>query len=745
MEDIKNKESVPIQVQFEYLNDENSSVLSKEYKVTISMEDNTEFEENKQKILKNCNFKTQQERNNYHMFDQSKKRFLTKNEDFIPYIKTKSPVILINCYTYAGKIIEKVKEESERHNMLGENNQMMEELKKKEMTLVLSSLENNLQVDMFADEFIFKNGIEYLVSIIKDNSGDIRMYSLEGLNKLLSFESAYEIFDKKDDFLSKLFDSFIISNEINCAYSFFDIIIKLIGGKEDKTMNLIERMNDNFFDRIINYLSEDNKEDNIKSHTLLFINMILNFSSASKHLELLFKLYEKGIFDKLDNIIKFKEIDFLEQLDLFETSVKKILNESDKNDENYNNINEKFNSFIENRKLYHIQHLIKSTKDEDETIRENAKDELNNLLKEADKMNTFYESFMKNENMDIINLFYDYLISLLESNQNKLIDFINSAKKYSEKTNTKIFAKIIDNVSQDNNKELKNHTLNFMTKLLTISQDEKKLEILFFFTDSGIFDILAKLRKYEEPAFLEHLAQFRNAIGETLEKGNKEDENYNIIKSKYQKYLDDKLYHDIKDLILVIHNNIGKPKEQSKYFDELKKMINTKESFIIFFNAFMDNKDENIDFTYFDAFVQIFNEEKIEQFIEIYEDYANKNNILKYNKIFKYFQKDFGNNLIKNQALQVFNMIISFSKPSKQYSLLVEFMEMGVFDLLDEMIKISDKLIEGQLKLFLGFVKNILKQSDKNDQNYKNLLNKYKTLEDDKKFYDKTLDDFVVM
>jgi hypothetical protein len=159
----------------------------------------------------------------------------------------------------------------------------------------------------------------------------------------------------------------------------------------------------------------------------------------------------------------------------------------------------------------------------------------------------------------------------------------------------------------------------------------------------------------------------------------------------------------------------------------------------------MDNKDENIDFTFFDAFIQVFNEEKIEQFNELYEDYAKKNNVLKYNKIFKYFQKDYGNNLIKNQALQVFNMIISFSKQNKQYDLLVEFMEMGIFDLLDDMIRIKDKLIEGQLKLFFGFVKTILKQGDKNDKNYKNLQNKFKTLEDDKKFYDKTLDDFVVM
>ena len=76
----------------------------------------------------------------------------------------------------------------------------------------------------------------------------------------------------------------------------------------------------------------------------------------------------------------------------------------------------------------------------------------------------------------------------------------------------------------------------------------------------------------------------------------------------------------------------------------------------------MDNKDENIDPTFFDTFIQVFNEEKIEQFIELYEDYAKKNNLLKCNKIFGCFEKDYGNNLIKNQALQFFNMIISFSK-----------------------------------------------------------------------------------
>ena len=51
MEEIKDKENVQIKVQFEYLNDNNILDLSKEYKINISLLENTNFETNKEKII----------------------------------------------------------------------------------------------------------------------------------------------------------------------------------------------------------------------------------------------------------------------------------------------------------------------------------------------------------------------------------------------------------------------------------------------------------------------------------------------------------------------------------------------------------------------------------------------------------------------------------------------------------------------------------------------------------------------
>ena len=69
------KKSIEIKVQFEYLNNNDTLVLSKEYKVKISLDEKASFETNKKKILSQSNFRTQKERNNFHMFNKSKKRF----------------------------------------------------------------------------------------------------------------------------------------------------------------------------------------------------------------------------------------------------------------------------------------------------------------------------------------------------------------------------------------------------------------------------------------------------------------------------------------------------------------------------------------------------------------------------------------------------------------------------------------------------------------------------------------------
>lgn len=747
MKDIANKGKVPIKVQFEYLNDKDILDLSKEYKVNISLEENTNFETNKEKILKDCNFKTQQERNSYHMFDKSKRKFLTKNSDFIPYIKTKSSIILIDCYKYAKEIIEKVKEESEHVNINSDNANLMNEVKKKEMSLVFGNLENNLQIDRFADEFIDKNGIEYLINIIQKNSGDIRKYSLEGLRRLFSFESTFDFFEKNDNILTILFESFVNNDEISCAFPFFDIIIKLIGGNEERTMNLIEKTNNNFFNKIINYLSEDNKEDNIKEYTLLFINMILNFSNPNKHYELINELTEEGIFDKLEIILKSKESLFSEQLELFQNTLEKILNQSDNNKDNYKNIFDKFTSFVENKKIYHIQSLIKLTQDEDKDKKEEALEELNNLLKEENSMNLIYESFTKIENIEIINSFYDYYITVIDSNEKKFLDFITSMQKYAEKANIKIFNPILKYLSQEVKEEIRNHTLFFINKILSCPNNNKQLEILSFLTNEEIFEIISKLSKNKDNnLFLEQLKQFQTIVEEILEKANKEDDNYKEIKKTYDIYLEMKLYNEIKELITRLYNNKNANNNLEKQLlKEFSSLVNKKEDYKILYNVFSDNNDNNIALTFFDTFVKVFggNIEKIDLFIESSEEYSKTNNCLNFSKIISYISNENKNDDIKSQAMQFINMMLNFSK--KQYELLVKLTEVGIFDFLNEFIKNKNKLITAQLKLFFSIVNPILKAADKNDKDYKNVEEKFNLLNENKKFFDKTLDDFVII
>ena len=329
--------------------------------------------------------------------------------------------------------------------------------------------------------------------------------------------------------------------------------------------------------------------------------MILNFSKAEKHLILLYKLTKSGVFEKLDKMCKDNELYFLEQINLFETSVLKILKESDEDNGNYKGIQDKFNTFIYNKKYYHIQNLIKATKSEDDSIKKDALSELNNFLKENNSMNDFYEAFMKNENIDITNSFYDYFINLTESNneidKEKLADsFIDSAKNYAEKTSTKTFCQITNYLSKDYKDEIKIHTLLFINKLLSFINKDKQIEILLLFVEENIFDLLLLIKLNDNEEFVNQINIFVSLIENILENSNKEKDIYKTIKTKYDYYYETKAYNDIKDLILKIHNSVGK--EQVNYIDELVKLVNEKKAYEILYNAFMDNNNNNIVFSY---------------------------------------------------------------------------------------------------------------------------------------------------
>ena len=535
---LDNKKNIEIKVQFEYLNNNDILDLSKEYRVKISIDEETDFEMNKQKILSEANFKTKNEREHYHMFNKVKKKFFTKNSDFEPYIKTKTSIILIDCYEYCHKTIDKLNEDINIFYNKSKNVNM-NEIKKKEFINELACLENNFEVDLFADEFIFKNGMEILLNIVKNNIGDIRNYALKGINKLLSFESAFEFFTKNENHLKTLYKSFIGNNENSCILTFYDIIIKLIGGNEEKTMTLINMCDQYFYKKMIKNLGEENKDNDSKNYILLFINIILNYSSKNKQFELILEITKDGIFDNLGIIVKNYEDNFSEQIELFETTFSKILNETDnKNNKEYEDVTKNFNNFIENKKIFHIQNLVVKANSQDEDSKKEAINELDNILKENNNFDLIYKDYIKNNNLDQTNMFYNYFLLLFEKEKNNFTNFINSVKKYTKSKKSKPLNELILILTnkKSQNIQLKIDTFSFinqaLTTLLKISNVDDYLELLFILTNNGIFELLEKYSEKEE-ALIQESIKFKEIVEKNLSKiDQKSEQKYQIIKDK---------------------------------------------------------------------------------------------------------------------------------------------------------------------------------------------------------------------
>lgn len=741
-----NRKNIEIKVQFEFVNDKDVLDLSKEYKVKISLDEKTDFEANKKKILSQANFKTEKFRNNYHMFNKKQKKFLIQNSDFESYIKTKSPIILINSYEYSDKTIKKLNEEIDlvKNKSINEH---VNEMKKGELINLLSCLENNLEVDIFADEFIFKKGMDILLGLIKDYCGDIRHYSLKGINKLLSFESAIDFFTKDENNLNTLFVAFIGNNELNNEFVFLDAILKLISAKENIIPTLIDMCDNYFFKKTINFLDENSEDNNLKTYILFFINTILNFVDENKQSELIIEITNAGIFDNLAKIKNIEEDSLIEQIELFEFTVKKFIEKND--DNNYKDIKIKFNNYIEEQKVYKIQNLIFKTNSEDEDIKVEAINELNNLLIENNNLDLIYKAYMKNLNTDKMNLFYLYFIQLFELDENNIIKFIKSATKYSENIKSKPFNELFQilNNSKPPSLQLKLDTFSFINKALIItsnfSNNQTFLELLYLLTENRIFEFSEK--SDIEEILKTEVSKFKEIINNNISKVEQSSEQkYKLIKDKLKAIKEKKIFNQINELFLQVHNSSSK-----NHMINAKKLVDMLEddnNFKIFFKMFAENDVKNLYFSFYEIFTQycVERDELCMKLIQAVDDYKKEHKINCFSMMINYLD-EYQNELVQVKALKLVNTLLSVKDKKFAFTTLNKFNKLGIFENLNNLIKVKEKEEPAriQLGLFLAFTKEILK-NNKKGENYEEINKKYKNLEKTKDLFDKSLDQFIV-
>ena len=746
---VRNTKNIEIRVQFEYLNDNDILELSKEYKVKISLDEKTDFETNKKNILSQANFKTKEERNCFHMFNKSKKKFLTQNSDFEQYINTKSSIILINTYEYCDKILQKLKESLDLIHQKSKYAYMIE-IKKEELANELTSLEKYFDVDIFADYFIFKNGLEILLNIIKDNYGDIRLYALRGISKLLSFEDAIDFFLKNEGNLDILFTSFIGNNELKSEFAFFDVIINLIASKNEIISLLINLCNEYFFKKIIKFLDGDNKDNDLKKNILFFINIILKFVEQKNQYKLIFELTNVGIFDALKNCLKSQEESLFEQIDLLEDTLKYLLEENEYKDNKYDIIKEKFNNYIENKRFYKIQNLIIKTNSEDKEIKTEAINELNNILKDNDSsFDLIYEAYIKNDNLEKMNVFYLYFIKLFESDENNINNFINSAKKYSEEKKTKPLYQFIEilNNPEPNSLKLKIDTFSFINNVLIItsyfSNDSIFLELLYIFNENEIFEYIES-EELEEDLNKEVL-KFKEIIKNNISKLEKSKEKkYQLIINKFEKIEEKKVIDAIKDLFLEVHNSSG-----TIHTKAVKKIINIlydENNFKLFFKMFVENGQKNLNYSFFEIFSQycVGRDESCMKFVQIIDDYEKQLKINCFEKIINYLDEN-QNELVQLKAFKLINTLLSINDKKYCYKLLNKFNKLGMFEHLNNLIKSKEieTQIKNQLEVIFTFL-GIVLENNKNGEHYDAINEKYKKLKETKNLYENIIDDFII-
>ena len=358
------EEQVPIKVKYEYLGENNELKYSKDFEVNVSL-DPDNFEINEINIMKNCKFKTQEERAFYHMFNPQTDTFIANVEELKNFIKQKQTIIM-KSYTILSKHIIEILREEETRFKLGKNintndptspaptdtpsptptpngsdiervetNTLLDDKTSSKIRKIIFNLKQNyVNNDMFSEEFISYEGIKYLISFLQVISGSLRSYALEALSKFLEFQSCADYISKTKEIIDSLYEILMKNDTSNCNLFTLKTLITIISQNEEKIMYLLD-VAENYakksvtpiFSQIITLFKSN--DSNVRVQTLLFINVLLNFCDSARLPKLMNQLREAGIYEALEKIAKYKEKDFQEQLTNLQIKTGKIISGSE--------------------------------------------------------------------------------------------------------------------------------------------------------------------------------------------------------------------------------------------------------------------------------------------------------------------------------------------------------------------------------------------------------------------------------
>ena len=361
-------EIVTIKVKYEYFTEKNEQKFSKNFEAKVNLaQDN--FEENLVNINKTCNFRKPEDRYYYYMYDLDKNLFITHYKDFLELVKAKKVLVMRNCSAYSKHIIDRLREEEQRYklgknvnvnnstvennennlektntNKITEANTIKEEnLKRKDtvtssgeknLNLMLTQFKKNLSCDIFAEEFISYEGIKYLVSFLENTTGNIRKLSLEALNKLLDYQSSNDYINKNDEIIVTLYEILMKGGDINSNKYAINILMTIISQDQAKAKYLLDVAEEyakksvtKIFSQIINFFRGNELE--LRTKTLILINVLLNFCEAERFPILEKQLKEAGIYEELEKMATIKDRDLQDQLTNFQMKTGKIISKSE--------------------------------------------------------------------------------------------------------------------------------------------------------------------------------------------------------------------------------------------------------------------------------------------------------------------------------------------------------------------------------------------------------------------------------